>query len=117
MRIGPDCMLSYGINIRTSDSHSIIDLNSGAHINTPQDVNIGPSVWVAADATIMKGVNIGEGSIIAASSVVTSDVPNTALVAGIPARVLRNNVSWLRTPEPRPEQIAALVDRFVPKVP
>jgi acetyltransferase-like isoleucine patch superfamily enzyme len=60
-------------------------------VNFPvrSDVTIGHDCWIGRDACIMGGVNIGTGAIVAARSVVTSDVPAYAVVAGIPARVVR----------------------------
>ena len=52
-------------------------------------VIIGDNVWIGANAMIMKGVQIGSGSIIAASAVVTKDVPENCIVAGNPARVVK----------------------------
>jgi chloramphenicol O-acetyltransferase type B len=61
------------------------------------DVTIGHDCWIGRDACIMSGVNIGNGAIVAARSVVTSDVPAYAVVAGIPARVVRYRFSddWI----------------------
>ncbi|MFO1405034.1 MAG: CatB-related O-acetyltransferase [Azonexus sp.] len=53
------------------------------------DVEIGNDVWVGRDALILAGVNIGDGAVIAARSVVTSDVPPYAIVGGTPAKVIR----------------------------
>jgi acetyltransferase-like isoleucine patch superfamily enzyme len=52
-------------------------------------VVIGNNVWIADKASIMPGVTIGNGVIIAANSVVTHDVPDNALVAGVPAKVIK----------------------------
>ena len=67
-------MLSNNIIIRTSDSHPIFNQTTGERINHAKDVIIGNNVWIAAHATIMKGVHIGDGSIVGFGSVVTIDV-------------------------------------------
>ena len=53
------------------------------------DTVVGNDVWIGYDATIMPGVTIGDGAVVAAKSVVASDVPPYAIVAGNPARVVR----------------------------
>jgi acetyltransferase-like isoleucine patch superfamily enzyme len=50
---------------------------------------IGRNVWIAAGAIVLQGVTVGADSVIAAGAVVTSDVPASTLVAGVPARVIR----------------------------
>ncbi len=55
---------------------------------------IGDWVWIGCRATVLKGVTIGDGAVVAAGSVVTRDVPPAALVGGNPARVLRERVTW-----------------------
>ncbi len=53
-------------------------------------ITIGDDVWVAAGVTILRGVNVGHGAVIAAESVVTEDVPAGVIVAGNPARVIKH---------------------------
>jgi len=52
-------------------------------------IEVGPNVWLGTRATILDGIEIGEGAIVGASAVVTEDVPPFSVVAGIPARVIR----------------------------
>lgn len=53
------------------------------------NINIGDDVWIGYGATILSGVTIGQGAVIAAESVVSKDVPSYAIVAGTPAKVLK----------------------------
>ncbi|SHI73322.1 transferase hexapeptide (six repeat-containing protein) [Roseomonas rosea] len=108
--VGDDAMFATGITIRTSDSHGIVDLATREQVNAPEPVVVGPHVWLGQDSLLMKGVTIGAGSIVAGRAVVTRPVPPRALAAGVPARVLRENVSWTRQSRPRPEQIAAMIE-------
>jgi acetyltransferase-like isoleucine patch superfamily enzyme len=94
--IGEDCMFSKNIAITTTDSHSIIDKSSGRRINKPANVTIGDHVWLGVGCHILKGVSIGNNSIIGAGSVVTKSVPEYSIAAGNPVRNVKSNISWLR---------------------
>ncbi len=59
-------------------------------IGKSAEIIIGEHVWIGANATILKGVNIGKGAIVAAGAVVTKDVPAGAIVGGVPAHVIGN---------------------------
>lgn len=63
------------------------------HPATKGDVNIGNDVWIGADATIMSGVSIGNGAVIAARSVVTKNIGDYEIWGGNPARLLKNRFS------------------------
>ena len=82
-----------GRNITVREYH-------GDHvINTPKyqcskPIEIGDHVWLCEYSTIMPGVKIGSGSVIAAHSLVTHDVPPNCLVMGSPAKVVRRNIQW-----------------------
>jgi acetyltransferase-like isoleucine patch superfamily enzyme len=112
--IGDDAMISIGISIRTSDSHAILDIATRSQINPPQRVVIGPHVWLAEDALVMKGVRIGAGAIVGARSLVTRDVAPRSLVAGSPARMLREQVTWTRGARPDAEAIEAALRSLPP---
>ena len=57
---------------------------------TAEPITIETNVWIGATATILPGVTIGANSVVAAGAVVTRDVPPATLVAGVPAKVIRN---------------------------
>ena len=87
IEIGEDCMLSYDIEIRNTDSHKIYDKNT---------INIGNHVWLGMRAIILKGVNIGDNSIVAAGSIVTKDVKANTIISGNPAKQIKENIYWTR---------------------
>ena len=90
IHIGKNCHIARGAVIRDYDGHYIETLN----YRTSKPVHIGDNVWIGYGAYILKGVTIGEGAVIAANSVVTKDVPAHAIVAGNPAKIIRNKINW-----------------------
>lgn len=94
LSIGDGCLMSENISIRTTDHHSIIDLDTWEQLNFPSDVVIGRHVWLGASVTVGKGVNIGDGAIVAQHSTLTKSIPAREVWGGYPARMIRQNVSW-----------------------
>jgi acetyltransferase-like isoleucine patch superfamily enzyme len=86
--IGDDVMIGPNVSIITS-SHPVEPSQRRAFV-IAKPIVIERNVWVAADATIIGGITVGENSVVAASSVVTKDVPPNTLVGGNPARVIRS---------------------------
>ncbi len=101
IEIGNDVIISWGVTIVDHNSHSIKwenrkdDIhNWHKGIKNWRDVNVAPvkienKVWIGFNATILKGVTLGEGSIVGAGSVVTKSVPSNTVVAGNPAVIVR----------------------------
>ena len=85
--LGDGCMLANGAYITDSDWHGLYNRVDRTDEATP--VILGDNVWVGDHATVLKGVSIGENSVVAARSVVTKDVPANVVVAGNPARVVK----------------------------
>ncbi len=92
--IGRGGLLSYAVEIRNCDGHSIREVSSGRLLNAPRDITLGERVWVGAGATVLKGATIGDGSIIGAGSVVTGAIEAGVVAVGRPARTKRGDVSW-----------------------
>jgi acetyltransferase-like isoleucine patch superfamily enzyme len=99
--IGHGSLFASDIDITVSDMHSIFDAATGDRLNQAKDVTIGEDVWVADRCTVMKGAEIGSGSVIGAASIVTGRIPPAALAAGVPARVIREGIRWTRELLPR----------------
>lgn len=102
--IGNRVLISHNVNIHDNNAHPIDPvlrhnqykkIISTGHPMEDYDLNEKPiiikdDVWVGFNATILKGVTLGKGSIIGANSLVTKDVPDFTVVAGNPAQVIRN---------------------------
>ncbi len=93
LRIGDDTIMAPNVQIYDNPSHPLSPSRRLAHDPLRPDecapVSIGRNVWIGSNAIIMRGVTIGDGSVVAAGSIVTRDVPPRTLVAGSPAVVVR----------------------------
>lgn len=91
--------ITIGNGVRIGRNVSIRDYN-GQHViitesyKNSEPVHIGDHCWLCTGCTIMPGVTIGEGSVVAANATVTKDVPPRSLVAGSPAKVIKENLEW-----------------------
>jgi acetyltransferase-like isoleucine patch superfamily enzyme len=93
--VNKNCMISTEVEIRTGDSHKILDITTKERINHARDVIIGERVWIGSGVTILKGVHIADGVILGARSLITKSVyEQNCIVAGIPAKVIRSQVTW-----------------------
>jgi len=109
LRIGSDCWINIGclfdlgasihIGDRVSLGHEVMVLTSSHRIGdrerragpvTTAPIRIQHGAWIGSRATILPGVTVGEGSIVAAGAVVTCDVPAHTLVGGVPAKTIRS---------------------------
>lgn len=88
--IGDDVAISHNVTIMDSDAHEIL---GSCHSET-EPVKIENHVWIGSGAKILKGVTIGEGAVIAAGTVVTRDVPRNSMAAGMPARIIKEEIEW-----------------------
>lgn len=92
--IGNDVGIAEGVVLRDSDSHPIIINDCPISPDVSAPIVIEDHVWIGMRAIVLRGVTIGEGSIVAAGSVVSRNVPPHSLVSGVPAKVIAKNVSW-----------------------
>ncbi len=109
VRIGEQCVIA--------DRAMFIDFDHGVvEVERPirkqgiytRDVVVGSNVWIGYGACILRGVRVGDNSIIGTNSVVTKDVPANAVVAGIPAKIIRmrdapERLRWPDPVEPNPQ--------------
>ena len=86
--IGENVAIANQVVIHDHDSHEI----EGTPSSDP--IKIGNHVWIGMRAIILKGVTIGDGAVVAAGAIVTKDVPPNTVVAGVPAKVVKENVIW-----------------------
>lgn len=89
INIGDEVFIADQVIIRDWDGHSIVGRPDKAPIR------IGNHVWIGMRAVILKGVTIGDGAVVAAGAIVTKDVPAGAVVAGNPARVVKEGAQWI----------------------
>ena len=87
IEIGNDVLIGQQVVIATLN-HELTPTKRANMLPAP--VKIGNNVWIGAHATILAGVTIGDNSVIAAGAVVTKDVPANVVVAGVPAKVIKN---------------------------
>lgn len=80
--IGPNCTF-------TTAEHALDAAQRNAGLEVALPIRVGDNVWFGAGCTVLAGVTIGKNSVIAAGSVVTKDIPENVIAAGVPCRVLR----------------------------
>lgn len=87
VKIGKRCNIAPRVMIMDNDAHGL----AGEHLvgGLAAPVVIKDYAWIGAGAIVLKGITIGERAVIGAGSVVTKDVPDDAIVAGNPARLIR----------------------------
>jgi maltose O-acetyltransferase len=89
IRIGDDCQIGDSVSIVDTDFH---ETNPATRNRSPGEIKpviIGNNVWIGSRAMILKGVMIGDNSVVGAMSLVTKEVPPNCVVAGVPAKVVR----------------------------
>lgn len=91
--VGDDGMISSYVQIRTGDSHSVVDM-VGNRINPAQSVVIGNHCWIGEGAKVMKGVTLESDDVVSTGAIVTKSFGKNVLLGGVPAKVIKDNISW-----------------------
>lgn len=92
IEIGDDTMLGANVTVADTDFHSLFPTFRGGHEHSTiqtADVRIGRRVLIGTNAIVLKGVSIGDNSVIGGGSVVTKSIPENSIAAGNPCRVIR----------------------------
>ena len=114
VRIGEQCVIADRAMFIDFD-HGVVEVDRPIRVQGiyKRDVEVGSNVWIGYGACILRGVRVGDNSIVGTNAVVTKDVPANAVVGGIPARVIRmretpSQLSWPEPVEPDPEAASTL---------
>jgi acetyltransferase-like isoleucine patch superfamily enzyme len=94
IEVGDDCLFAADVSLSCSSVHKIYDLKSMDRINPPGDVVVGDRVWICGESNLWGGTKIGQDSVIAFRSFVKECFPPNTLIGGMPARVLREGITW-----------------------
>lgn len=98
IRIGNHCMLSWDIEIMSSDLHPIFLTENNQLINQPKGIIIQDHVWISAHARVLKGSFIVHDVVVGNSSLVAGKLENSySVYAGIPARCIKKDINWSRS--------------------
>jgi acetyltransferase-like isoleucine patch superfamily enzyme len=90
VRIGRECILADRVMLIDFD-HGVVEVERPIRLQGiyKRDVQVGNNCWVGYGACILRGVTIGDNCVVGTTTVVTKDVPDNAVVGGVPARLLR----------------------------
>jgi acetyltransferase-like isoleucine patch superfamily enzyme len=109
VRIGEQCVIADRAMFIDFD-HGVVEVERPIRVQGiyMRDVEVGSNVWIGYGACVLRGVRVGDNAIVGTNSVVTRDVPANAVVAGIPARIIRmreapRDLTWANPVEPDPQ--------------
>jgi acetyltransferase-like isoleucine patch superfamily enzyme len=93
--IGSGCAISWGVTIIDDDHHTIYSGTDKSVLSEQKPfVKIGDKVWIGCNTTILKNTVIGNNCIIGANSLVKGEFPDNCLIAGNPAKIIKQSVLW-----------------------
>lgn len=95
--IGDDCMFAWDVMVRTTDAHTVYDIETKKAINLPQDVTIGNHVWITANSTVLKGTKIASNCMVGTGSILNKEYnEENCMIVGSPAKVVKRGINWDR---------------------
>lgn len=94
IEVGQDCLFSDHVTLRNHDAHHIFDKNTRKRINYPGNIKIGDHVWIGHGAILLGSASVGDNSIVGTMAVTSSSFPEEVVIAGNPARIIREHVCW-----------------------
>lgn len=100
VKIGDNCLFADGVQLWTTDFHTVMDKDTKKALNPPASISIGNHCWICTGVIITKGVSLPEDTIAAARSVVTKSFQKTnTIIGGVPAKIIKDqNTTWTETP-------------------
>jgi len=114
VRIGEQCVIADRAMFIDFD-HGVVEVERPIRLQGiyKRDVEVGSNVWIGYGACILRGVRVGDNSVIGTNAVVTKDVPANAVVGGSPARIIRmreapRELRWARPVEPDPDAASTM---------
>ena len=99
IHIGDNCIFGANVTLRTCNGHHIFDYDTRERICRPESITIGKHVWIGKEVMLFGGASIGDGSIVGARSITSSEFGNNVMILGHPAKVIRESVIWSRDGE------------------
>lgn len=101
--IGNGSMLSYAVEIKATDAHTVYDMETHEVLNPPKDIKIGNHVWIGRGCFIMKGAIIPDNCIVGANSLINKEfTEENCIIAGSPAKIVKRGINWDRKSPQRP---------------
>lgn len=93
--VGENCMMAHNIILYNTDSHPIYDKDTRKIINKPKKISIGNNCWLADGVKVLKNVSLANNTIVGCNSLVTKSFEEeNIIIAGIPAKKVKENVVW-----------------------
>lgn len=92
---GRDVLIGWNVTVLDGDGHLIYNRQEQTPINLPREVTVGDHVWIGANAAVLKGSTVADGSVVSLGAVVSGVFPEgNQILGGVPARVVKSGVEW-----------------------